>query len=141
MNVLILTDNLWPEGSGGELATYLYARLLTLSSVNVKLVVPSSVYGFFSRDGLPIYQFKVMGFGKFLVGASLVAFRKLKQLIDWSDVVYAAGLFLFVPFIKSRFKKPVVIHLHSTFPACSIGASYDLANNSDCNLNKTFLFA
>lgn len=139
MNVLILTDHLWPEGSGGELATYLYARLLANLSVQVKIVVPSCVDSFFCQDGFPVYQIRLKHFGKYVVGGSLPAFRMLKQLIGWSDIVYCAGLFAFVPYIKNRFKKPVVIHLHSTFPACPIGASYNLTCNCACDLNKKFL--
>lgn len=42
MNVLILSEKLWPEGSGGELATYLYTKLLIENDVDVKVAISST---------------------------------------------------------------------------------------------------
>jgi glycosyltransferase involved in cell wall biosynthesis len=137
MNILVITQSLWPEGSGGELATYLYIDLLTKNGVNVKVALASNnLNNAWAR--LSIYNIPTTGYGKYAI-VTPFALKKLERLINWADIVYFTGLFALIPLIKCKYRKPIVVHLHSTFPACSIGTSYNLVKNSPCTLNSTFL--
>jgi len=129
MNILILSKKLWPEGSGGELATYLYTRLLIENDVDVKVAISSTSNHFKAWSKLPIYKIPAPGYGKYTI---VLMFRKLRELSEWSDVVYCTDFFHIVPLIKQVFKKPVVVHVHSYFPACPIGSLYNLREGSTC---------
>jgi len=129
MNVLILSEELWPKGSGGELATYLYGKLLSGSGVNVKIVIPSRSNGLENFQGeLPAYMLPVVGYGKY----RLFDLKKLRRLVEWSDLVYCTEFFSLIPSIKQRFKKPVVAHIHSYLPVCPIGHMYNFVYNKVC---------
>jgi len=129
MNVLILSKILWPEGSGGELATHLYARLLIENDVDVKVAISSTPNYFKVWSELPIYKIPVLGYGKYTI---VPMFKKLRELFEWSDIVYCTDFFPIIPLIKQAFKKPVVTHIHSYFPACPIGSLYNLKEGSTC---------
>jgi len=122
MNVLILSKKLWPEGSGGELATFLYTRLLIENDINVKVAISSTSNHFKVWSELPIYKIPTIGYGKYTIVPLL---KKLRELFKWSDVVYCTDFFHTIPIIKQIFKKPIVVHIHSYFPACPIGSLYN----------------
>lgn len=130
MYVLIVTDTLWPFGGGGELATYLYARLLVNEGVKVKILVRN---GTRSREwrGLDIYSFKKLGLGKYSINPGESA-KLAKKLIQWADVVYfATGFHYFVPLVQ-RLSKPFIVHVHSYFPLCPVGHMYNFKFNKTC---------
>ena len=129
MNVLILSEKLWPEGSGGELATYLYAKLLIENDINVKVTISSTSNYFKAWSELPIYKIPVIGYSKYTI---VPMFKKLRELFEWSDVVYCTDFFHIIPLIKKAFKKPIVVHMHSYFPVCPVGSLYNLKENSIC---------
>ena len=133
MNVLVLSKTLWPEGSGGELATYLYAKLLTQEGLDIEIVTRSTSSYFKAWNGLSIHSIPVLGSGKYTI---VPMSKRLKELLRWSEIIYCADLFHLVPLVKHVFKKPAVIHLHSYFPACSIGSLYKLKENSVCKPNE-----
>ena len=59
MNVPVLSETLWSEGSGGELATYLYANLLARNHVNVKVAMTLSSNSLNKLwDNLPVYNIR-----------------------------------------------------------------------------------
>jgi glycosyltransferase involved in cell wall biosynthesis len=129
MNVLILSETLWPEGSGGELATYLYTRLLIENDVDVKLAISSASNHFKAWSELLIYKIPVLGHGKYAI---IPMFKKLGELFEWSDVVCCTDFFQIIPLIKRAFKRPVVVHMHSYFPACPVGSLYNFKEKSIC---------
>ena len=129
MNVLMLSKTLWPEGSGGELATYLYAKLLIREGLGVKIVIRSTSSYSKAWNGLSIHSIPTLGSGKY----TIVSMPKgLRKLFRWSEVIYYTDLFYLIPLVKHVFKKPIVVHLHSYFPACPIGSLYNLNENSVC---------
>ena len=135
MNVLVLLRTLWPEGGGGELAFYLYIKLLIKNGVNVRVIVLSS----FSdserlRSGLPILWLPVLGRGKYIVPMP-TALRRLGELVKWSNIIYSSDPTP-LPHIKQRFKKPIVIHVHSYAPLCPVGTLYRLDRDSVCKSHE-----
>jgi glycosyltransferase involved in cell wall biosynthesis len=129
MNVLILSKKLWPEGSGGELATFLYTKLLIENDINVKVAISSTSNHFKAWSELPIYKIPTIGYGKYTM---VPMFKKLRELFEWSDVVYCTDYFHIIPIIKQVFKKPVVVHIHDYFPACPIGSLYNFEKSFTC---------
>ena len=133
MNVLVLSETLWPEGSGGELATYLYAKLLIQEGLDVKIVVQSISSYFKTWNELSIHNIPALGSGKY---AGVPMPKRLKELLRWSEVVYFTSLFHLIPLAKHVYKKPAIVHLHSYFPACPIGSLYNLKENSVCEPDR-----
>jgi glycosyltransferase involved in cell wall biosynthesis len=133
MNVLLLSETIWPEGSGGELATYLYAKLLTEEALNLKVAISAASDHFKNWSKLEVYKIPMLGYGKYVINFNT---RKLGELVKWSDIVYCAGLFSLVPLIKREFRKPVVVHIHSYFPACPVGSLYNFKENSVCKPDR-----
>jgi len=133
MNVLVLSETLWPEGSGGELATYLYVKLLTREGLDVKVVTRSTSSYFKAWNRLSIHSIPALGSGKYTI---IPMPKRLKELLRWSEVIYCTDLFHLIPLAKCVFKKPVVVHLHSYFPTCPIGSLYDLKENSVCEPDR-----
>jgi len=129
MNILVLSYTLWPYGSGGELATYLYATSLRVKGFRTTIIVHD-----LNVLAKP-YDFKVLylpciGFGKY----SLYIGRKLlEKFIKWADIVYfASTLWNFISLAK-RIGKPVVVHIHSYDPVCSVGSLYNFVTASTCS--------
>ena len=131
MNILILSYTLWPYGSGGELATYLYATLLSTGGFNVTVVVrDQSVLCKFHDYNFKVLCLPSIGFGKhsFCINKKL-----LEKFVKWADVVYfVSALWALIPPIR-RLGKPVVVHLHSYDPVCPVGSLYNFVTTSTCS--------
>jgi glycosyltransferase involved in cell wall biosynthesis len=134
VKVLVISGTLFPLGSGGELATYLYATLLKQKGVSVKILLPSqSMHA--EWNGLSINTVSTLGFGKYsLIHPS--SLKKSERLIRWADIVYFTDLFYLMPFVKKMFNKPVVAHMHDYFPVCPVGSLFNIRNSSNCNYKK-----
>ncbi len=132
--MLLVSGSLFPGGSGGELATYLYAKLLVQKGVNVKILLPSQPLNAV-WTGLSINMVFTLGFGKYsLIHPS--SLKKSEDLIRWADLVYFTDLFYLMPFVKKMFNKPVVAHMHDYFPVCPVGSLFNVKDASGCNYKK-----
>jgi len=129
MNLLVLSESLWPIGSGGELATYLYAKYLREEGINVKVIVRDDVRCPEWGD-LECYDIKGFGVGKYCC-LYPTSKRLTEKLFKWSDIVYFTGLFHLIPLARAM-GKPTVVHLHSYFPSCPIGSLHTLRRNFVC---------
>lgn len=129
MNVLIISETLWPYGGGGELATYLYTRLMMDEGVNVKILLRNNRK---SKEwlGLDVYEIESIGMGKFSFTFGEPA-KIVKRLIEWADVVYFTGIFNLIPFVQ-RLSKPFAVHIHSYFPLCPVSHMYNFVYNKVC---------
>ncbi|MEM4888748.1 MAG: glycosyltransferase family 4 protein [Thermosphaera sp.] len=117
MRVAVFSERLWPEGGGGELATYLILKLLA-STGDFELEVytgtkdPAKV----PRASVRVVDFlrasnKVELFMKIMVNRRLV-----KKAIERADVVYIPRLSYPVIPIAKKLDKKVVVHLHGYQP-------------------------
>ena len=132
MNLLILSESLWPRGSGGELATYLYAKYLCKGGIDVKVLVKDIVHCP-EWAGLDCYNLKGFGAGKYF-WLSASSRTLVERLFRWSDVVYFTDLYDLIPLAKAM-GKTTVAHLHSYFPSCPIGSHHTLRKNRECEPN------
>lgn len=143
LNVLCLSEQIYPHASGAELATYLYAKLLSESDFNVRVVTnrfPGE--SFFSQDGrlsiyrLPLYE--KTGTVKYQVlGRVDVLFSGfLNKMLEWADVVYVPRFwFSTIPLAKAH-GKPVITHLHDYIPICPLASTFDSSTGLPCEGNR-----
>ena len=140
MNILFLSELFYPHGSGGELATYLYAKLLSEAGINV-IVITNRFAGEsdVSKEGkLTVYRLPLLKRGGSIKYSILQRFDVLsssfmRKLIKWADLVYIPKFwYSAIPFAKA-YGKPVVTHLHGYFPICPLSNCYDLTTSRICN--------
>jgi len=140
MNVLFLSELFYPHGSGAELATYLYARLLSEANLNVVVVtnrLPSDLE--VSRKENPaIYRlplFKAGGSVKYsiLQRFDVLLSSFMRRMVKWADVVYIPRLWYSAIPLAKAYGKPVILHLHDYIPICPISNLYDIAKGAICN--------
>jgi len=143
LKVLFLSEQIYPHASGAELATYLYAKLLSESGFNVRVITNKfSNESSFSQDGyvsiyrLPLYEktgtvkFRVLG----RVDALFSTF--LNKMIKWADVVYVPRFwFSTIPLAKAH-GKPVITHLHDYIPICPLATVFDSSKGLPCEGNR-----
>jgi len=129
MNIVVLSYTLWPYGSGGEYATYLYITSLKMREFKITIAV-------YDYSVLPeTYDFRVVcmpciGFSKYSLHINK---KLLEKLVKCADVVYfASASWGLISFVK-RFNKPAVVHLHSYDPVCPVGSLHNFVTTSTCN--------
>lgn len=134
MNVIIVSESLWPRGSGGELATYLYAKLLIDEGINVKILLKDGG-SLMEWQGLEIYKVNSIGAGKYC-RVSPESTRLIEKLFQWAEIIYfTTGLFNLIP-LAQHMKKPIVVHIHSYFPLCPVGHMYNFVRGKICEANE-----
>lgn len=139
MNLLFLSELFYPHGSGAELATYLYAKLLSKEKFNV-IVVTNRFDGeseFSKVEGITVYRlplFKKSGSIKYsiLQRVDVLFSGFMNKLLKWADVVYIPRFwFSAIPLAKALGKR-VIVHFHDYIPICPLAVFYDLNNDSFC---------
>lgn len=140
MNVLFLSELFYPHGSGGELATYLYAKLLSEAKINVVVVTNrfSGESDVLKSDNLTIYRLPLFGESEYFKWLILRKFDVLfssfmRKLVRWADVVYIPRFWYSAIPLAKVYRKPVVIHLHGYIPICPLAVLYDASKNEICN--------
>jgi len=109
MNILFLSELFYPHGGGAELATFLYAKLLSEAGFNIavvtnRFVAESEVS---KNENLIIYRLNLVkdnGIGKYSILQRFdVLFSSfMRKMVKWADVVYASSrLYSYLP--HSRF--------------------------------------
>jgi glycosyltransferase involved in cell wall biosynthesis len=127
-SVAIFSDTIWPFGGGGELATYLYAKLLQREGINVVLVTnkPSNE----AIKHFTVVELKRFGRGKYSVALN---FNQLTRILQSVDVTYFASSMLeMFPLVKILFRKSTVVHIHSYYPYCPMGHLYNFSTGNIC---------
>jgi len=136
MKVLFLSELFYPHGGGAELATYLYAKLLSERGLNV-VVVTNRFPGeseISKRKNLTVHRlslFKRTTSVKYSILFKIdVLFSSfLKKLIKWADVVYVPRFWYSAIPLAKFYRKSVVVHLHDYLPVCPLShAPYSAAN-------------
>lgn len=139
MNVLFLSELFYPHGGGAELATFLYANLLSEENFNV-IVVTNKFDGepAVSKNGnvttyrLPL--FKNQGIKYAMLKRFDVLFSSfMRKLMKWADVVYIPRFWYAAILLAKAYGKPVVTHLHDYIPMCPLATFYDASKRVMCN--------
>ena len=143
MNILFLSELLYPHGSGAELASYIYADLLSKSGFNVRIVTNKFVgEEAVSKTGhLEIYRlplFKNIENPKYYIlkRIDVLLSTFLRKMLKWADVVYVPRFwFSAIPLAKAM-GKPVITHVHDYIPICPLEGVYNTTKDALCKANK-----
>jgi hypothetical protein len=115
--LLVITEDYWPEGSGGELATHLILEILrkefdivVLTGTQNPIKLPGVQYLY---EPLLAKREKV---SLWLNTSRLAGSQRLQKMLRESDVVYIPGFsFPVIPHARKLGKK-VIVHLHGYIP-------------------------
>jgi len=145
MNILFLSELFYPHGGGAELATHLYAKLLSESGLNVTVVTNrfAGESEFSQSENLNVYRlplFRESGSLKYSIFQRFdVLFSGfLKKMIAKADVVYVPRFWYSAIPLAKLYGKPVVVHLHDYIPICPLSNFYNLSNEEPCNEKSIF---
>lgn len=116
--ILVVTEQNWPEGGGGTLATHLIAGILAQEGFRVKVATgtkrPRQLQGieYIVLPHLRAHNKMRLWFNLALLGKSV----SLRKLVENADAVYIPRYcYPIIPLAKSLGKK-VVVHLHDYQP-------------------------
>lgn len=138
LRVLVLSELLYPHGSGAELATSLWIKLLAKSGFTVK-VITNRFEGESKRsqsanveiERLPLLDGKSMKYSLMTRVGTLLS-SHVRNAIAWADVVYVPRFWYTAIVLAKVYRKRVVAHLHDYIPICSLANFYDLSSNTVC---------
>jgi glycosyltransferase involved in cell wall biosynthesis len=143
LNILFLSELFYPNGGGAELATYLYAKLLSEAKFNV-VVIANRFAGepeFSRNEGFTVYRLPLFRRGDSVKYSVLqrvdVLFSSfMRKWMKWADIVYVPRFwFSAIPLAKTL-GKPVVTHLHDYIPICPLTKFYDSSRESICSRGR-----
>ena len=139
MKVLFLSENFYPHGSGAELATYLYGRLMAKEDVNVKVLTNRFLgdSSFSEAGSLQIYRLPLFEEASAM---KYSAFKRLdvmcssffNKLLNWADVVYVPRFWFTAIASAKAHGKPVVVHMHDYISVCSLSSLFDETESNIC---------
>jgi len=145
MNILVLTELFYPHGSGGELATYLYSKLLSKEGHKVVVITNkfSGESSFSKYENIEIFRlhlFNGNNYNKYLglrrVDVLLSNF--VNKMLKWSNIVYIPKSWYSAILLAKLYGKPVVVHLHGYDPICPTANNYNLVTNDFCVSKNRF---
>jgi len=133
MNIVIISEKFWPEGSGGELATYLYVKGMMQHKDLYLRVLTGTPLNKIPEDlrGLSNVDFVVLDFLR--VKHRVTLWRNLSRNIDKimnylkdAEVLYIPGSSIIVaPYVKKHYNDvKIVYHLHGYLPISYNSAVY-----------------
>jgi glycosyltransferase involved in cell wall biosynthesis len=140
MNVLFLSELFYPQGSGGELATYLWSKLLAEAGHNVNVVTNQSVAEPEESESsslkifrLPILKSDTRSKFSILIRFDVLLSNIIRKLLVWADVVYIPRFWYSAIPLAKAYGCSVITHLHGYIPACPLSTLYDLSRNKICD--------
>lgn len=143
MNILFLSELFHPHGGGAELATSLYAELLSQKGFNVVVITnrfdgESEV----SRSkNLTIFRLPNLVNSdsikyKVLTRVDTLLSNLVQKSMKWADVIYIPRFwYSAIPLAKMK-RKPIVVHLHDYIPVCPLSNLFNVAKNEICEKNS-----
>lgn len=140
MNILFLSESFHPHGSGGELATNLYANLLVKHGCNVTVVTnrfqdeaEKSVAGNLTIYRLPLSKENTIGKYSTLRKLDVPFSNFMNKLMKWADMIYIPGFWYSAIPMAKAYRRPFIVHLHGYFPICPLATFYDISKERICN--------
>jgi glycosyltransferase involved in cell wall biosynthesis len=145
MNILFFSELFYPHGGGAELATYLYAKLLSEAGFPI-IVVTNRFNGEFEvskSKNLVIYRLPLFEGTKsvkysVLRRIDVLSSCFIRKLMKWSDVVYVPRFWYSVILLAKLYKRPVVVHLHDYIPVCPLSNLYNASKEETCSGRNIF---
>ena len=140
MKILVLSELLYPHGSGAELATSLWIQFFAQIGFQVRVI--TSIFPGesekFASGTLEIFRLPLVGSSghKYsLLSRSYILFSSLlRKSLKWADLVYVPRFWYAAIPVAKAYGKPVITHLHDYIPICSLATRYDLSRNENCTV-------
>lgn len=138
MNILFLSELFYPHGGGAELATALYANILSEAGFNVTVL--TNKFGNEKETvrkrnltirRIPIFEKNVNKYSLFW-RTDILMRRFFRKLVKWSDCVYIPRLWFSAIPLARLLRKKVVLHFHDYVPVCPISSCYDVNKKKTC---------
>jgi glycosyltransferase involved in cell wall biosynthesis len=139
LNILFLSELFYPHGSGGELATFLYADYLSKEEFNISVITNQfpGEEAVSKRRHLSIYRLPLFK------GTNSVRYSLLKRLdvlysgfmrrmMEWAQVVYIPRFWYSAILLAKFYRKPVITQLHTYIPICPLSTNYDMSKRAIC---------
>jgi len=136
MNIIVFSELFYPHGSGAELATWLYSKLLAERGFNITIVTrrfPGEPLIESVSSKITIFRLPMkIAFGSrydTVVNIGVLATRLVRKLIKESDIIYIpCGWYSVIPIAKI-YKKPIIVHMHNYSIVCSTSLMYDFVKH------------
>lgn len=148
MRLLVFSELFYPHGSGAELATWLYLKLLADKGFKITVITrqftnePSAelINNRITVFRLPLNNMMIERKYDTLVNIGVMASSFVNKLMAESDVIYIpAGWYSVIPLAKIH-KKPVVVHLHNYIITCPTSFMYNFAKREiGVSSSKSFM--
>jgi len=135
-----MSELFYPHGGGAELATHLYANLLSKAGFSV-VVVTNKFNGEseISRSrNLVVYRlplFKEVGNVKYSIlrRGDVLLSGFMRKMMKWANVVYVPRFWFSSILLAKAYRKPVVTHVHDYIPVCPLANLFDVSRNAVCD--------
>jgi len=145
MNILFLSELLYPHAGGAQLATHLWAELLAKSGFNIKIVTNRSPNEpvVSKYDNVTIYRIPLLKSHESIKYCIVKRFDVLlsnfiKKLLAWADVIYIPRFWYAAIPVAKAYGKPITVHIHDYIPICPLATRYNLSKNEVCE--RSFCF-
>jgi len=140
-----MSELFYPHGGGAELATYLYARLLSERDFKVAVVTNkfNNEPSVWKARNLVIYRlplFNSIRSVKFSIlrRMDVLLSSLIRELVKWADIVYIPRFWYGAVVLAKAYGKPAVVHLHDYTLVCPLANLFDMTKGiSHCR--KSFL--
>lgn len=142
---MFLSELFHPHGSGAELATRLYAELLSNADVSVNVVTNrfAGESAVTKNGSLTIHRLPMFKNGDTIKYSVLTRFDVLfssflREMIKKADVVYVPRFWFSAILLAKAQRKPVISHLHDYIPVCSLSNVYNETKAENCTRQTPF---
>jgi glycosyltransferase involved in cell wall biosynthesis len=132
MRVLVASETFYPHGGGAELATWLYAKMLSKRGIKINVLTRQqsaeppiarlNANFLIHRIPLPI---KLIGRYETLLNAGFLLTPSTLKLFRECDLLYVPGNWLTAMLLAKMCEKPVLLHSHNYALACPLSLMYD----------------
>jgi glycosyltransferase involved in cell wall biosynthesis len=132
MKIVTLCNWFYPEASGKEFATFLHLQALADEGFKFTVITNTSGNKYTKEilnHNIEIHRFPQIKYPEL---TDLFYLKNYNKLMSQADKFYTVGKFNLLPLIKTRFKKPIITHLHDYSPFCVYGIAYNRAYNYPC---------
>jgi len=140
MNILFMSELFHPHGGGAELATYLYAKLLSEAGFNIKVITNKFVADseISKNQNWSIHRLNLFRATRSLKYSTLQRVDVLlssfmRKTMRWADLVYIPRFWFSAIPLARAIGKPVLVHIHDYIPVCPIAVLRNFSSGSMCN--------
>ena len=143
MKILFLSELFYPHYGGAELATHLYANLLSGADFNVVVVTNRfsgepkvSKNGNLTVHRLPLFKENASVKYSTLKRFDVLFSSFMRKMMKWADIIYIPRFWYSAIPLAKAYGKPVITHLHDYLPICPLSNIYDVSKDAVCNNNS-----